>query len=82
MSPKNLGPRIKQLDSFISCDNLYFLFGRAFSVEFLCTYVCKMNKERTLYLNTPISRVSCLNVENPENQDDQFWASLPKTQIY
>ena len=27
-------------------------------------------------------RVSCLNVENPENQADQFWASLPKIQIY
>ena len=27
-------------------------------------------------------RVSCLNVENLENQADQFWASLPKIQIY
>ena len=30
--------------------------------------------------NTPITRVSCLNVENPENQADQFWAFLPKMQ--
>ena len=34
------------------------------------------------HINTPISRVSCLNVEYPENQADQFWASLPKIQIY
>ena len=25
--------------------------------------------------------VSCLYVENPENQADRFWASLPKIQI-
>ena len=34
------------------------------------------------HINTPISSVSCLNVENPENQADQYWASLPKIQIY
>ena len=33
-------------------------------------------------INTPISKVSCLNVENPENQADQLWAFLPKMQIY
>jgi hypothetical protein len=34
-------------------------------------------------INTPISRVvSCINVENLENQANQFWASLPKIQIY
>ena len=27
-------------------------------------------------INTPISRVSCPNVENLENKADQFWASL------
>ena len=32
--------------------------------------------------NTPMSSISCLNVENPENQADQFWAFLPKMQIY
>ena len=30
----------------------------------------------TSHKNTPISRISCLNVENPENQADQFWTSL------
>ena len=29
-------------------------------------------------INTPISKVSFLNEENPENQADQFWTSLPK----
>ena len=33
-------------------------------------------------INTPISRVGCPSVENPENQADQFWAFLPKIQIY
>jgi hypothetical protein len=29
-----------------------------------------------------MSRVSCQNDENPENQANQFWAFLPKMQIY
>jgi hypothetical protein len=29
-------------------------------------------------INTPISRVSCPNDENPENQADEFGAFLPK----
>jgi hypothetical protein len=33
-------------------------------------------------VNTPISRVSCLNIENPWNQANQFWSFLPKMQIY
>ena len=33
-------------------------------------------------INTPMSRVTCPNVENPENQADQFWAFLPKMLIY
>ena len=33
-------------------------------------------------INTPMSRVTCPNVENPENQAVQFWAfklEIPKT---
>ena len=33
-------------------------------------------------MNTPMSRVSCLNVVNSENKADQIWVSLPKIQIY
>ena len=32
--------------------------------------------------NTPISRFSCINVENPKKQADQFWASLSRIHIY
>ena len=32
------------------------------------------------HINTPTSRVSYPNVENPKYQADQFWASLPKIQ--
>ena len=52
-------------------------------MDFLHSYFISLQSGLLMdHINTPISRVSYPNVENPKNQADQFWASLPKIQIY
>ena len=71
---KNYG---KIRDSKGVTKNLEFSLRLALSSHSLWTGVGP-----AITLKSPMLRVSCLNVENPENQTYQFWASLPKIQIY
>ena len=50
--------------------------------SFKVIFICLQSGLPIDLMNTPMSRVSCLNVVNSENKADQLWVSLPKIQIY